>query len=68
MDKARHDWMVALVEQMFALNKHLPEAKTDQETTTIRRQIEATDGVIDKRVYKLYGLMEEEVSVVEGEK
>ena len=30
------------------------------------RQIEATDGAIDKLVYELYGLTEEEIAVVEG--
>jgi len=64
-DVARHDRMVALVEQMLALNKHLPEAKTDQEKTTIRRQIEATDAAIDTLVYELYGLSDEEIGIVE---
>jgi len=43
----------------------LPEAKTDQENTSIRRQIEATDAAIDKLVYELYGLTEEEIEIVE---
>jgi hypothetical protein len=33
----------------------------------LSRQIEATDGgAIDKLVYELYGLTEEEIAVVEG--
>ena len=64
-DVARHDRMVALVEQMLTLHRHLPEAKTDQEKTFIRRQIEATDAAIDALVYELYGLTEDEVEVVE---
>jgi hypothetical protein len=32
----------------------------------VKREIEATDKVIDKLVYKLYGLTEEEIKVVEG--
>jgi len=32
----------------------------------IERQIAATDGVIDKMVYDLYGLPEEEINIVEG--
>ena len=32
----------------------------------LSRQIEATDGAIDKLVYELYGLTEEEIAIVEG--
>jgi hypothetical protein len=31
-----------------------------------RRDIEATDAEIDKLVYELYGLTEEEIRIVEG--
>ncbi len=54
------------VEQRLTLHKYLPEAKTDQENTTVRRQIEATDAAIDKLVYDLYGLTEEEIGIVES--
>jgi len=64
-DVARHDKVVALVTQMLELNKKLPEAKTDQENTSIRRQIEASDAAIDALVYELYGLTEEEIGIVE---
>ncbi len=36
------------------------------EKTLLSRQIEATDASIDKLVYELYGLTEEEVKIVEG--
>jgi len=32
----------------------------------VKREIEATDKVIDKLVYELYGLSEEEIRIVEG--
>jgi len=32
----------------------------------IQRQIEATDAEIDRLVYDLYGLTEEEIAIVEG--
>lgn len=32
----------------------------------LKTQIAATDGEIDRRVYELYGLTEEEISIVEG--
>ena len=65
-DIARHDRMVALVTQMLDLNKKLQEARLEQEKTMLSRQIEATDGAIDKLVYELYGLTDEEITVVEG--
>ncbi len=66
LDKARHDRMVALVSQMLELNKKLQDATLDHEKTLLSRQIEAADGAIDKLVYELYGLTEEEVKIVEG--
>jgi hypothetical protein len=65
-DKALHDRMVQLVEQMLSLQNHLPAAKTGHDQTHIQRQIEATDRQIDMLVYELYGLTEEEIAVVEG--
>jgi hypothetical protein len=65
-DKARHDRMVALVTQMLDLNKRLQDAHLDHEKTLLQRQIDATDASIDKQVYELYGLTEEEIAVVEG--
>ena len=57
-DVARHDRMVALVEQMLALHKQLPLARTPHEQTALERQIEATDRQIDALVYELYALTE----------
>lgn len=65
-DKARHDRMVSLVDQMLLLNKQFTMTKTDHEKTSIQRQIDATDKQIDKLVYELYGLTEEEIRIVEG--
>lgn len=65
-DSVRHDKMVSLVDQMLLLNKQLATAKTDHEKTAIQRQIDAADKQIDKLVYELYGLTEEEIRIVEG--
>jgi hypothetical protein len=65
-DKARHDRMVALVTQMLDLNKKLQVARLEQEKTLLSRQIEATDASINKLVYELYWLTDEEIKVVEG--
>jgi predicted type IV restriction endonuclease len=65
-EKAKQDQMVQLVEQMLALHKQLPEAKTSHEQILIKRQIDATDQQIDKLVYELYELTPEEIAIVEG--
>ena len=56
--------MVSLVERMLDLHKR--ESSTPQESDSIQRQIAATDAAIDKLVYELYGLTEEEIAIVEG--
>ena len=40
---------------------------TDHDRTLIQRQIAATDKQIDKLVYDLYGLTEEEISIVKDD-
>jgi len=65
-DKARHDRMVSLVTQMLDLNMRIQDAKLEHEKTLLQRQIEATDTSINKLVYELYGLTEEEIKIVEG--
>ena len=64
-DKSRHDKIVSLVDQMLDLHKRVV-AKTDHERTLLERQISATDREIDRLVYELYGLTEEEIKIVEG--
>jgi len=63
-DKAMHDELVSLVERMLELHKRSP--RLPQEKETLQREIESTDGRIDKLVYELYGLSEDEVKIVEG--
>ncbi len=65
VDRARHERMVGLVEQMLALHEQLAEARISQEKTVIQRQMEATDRQIDRLVYELYRLTEEEIEIVE---
>jgi len=65
-DVARHDRMVALVEKMLDLNKRLAAAKAPHEKEALAGMIDATDRQIDRLVYELYGLTEEEIAVVEG--
>jgi len=66
-DKDFHHQMLNLVNQMLDLNKKLAEANLPQEKAVLLRQIEATDRQIDRLVYQLYALTEEEIKIVEGE-
>jgi len=65
-EKKMHDDLVSLVEKMLELNKQLQKAHFDSEKEPIKRQIAATDKKIDKLVYDLYVLSEEEIKIVEG--
>jgi len=65
-DKAAHDRMVSMVEQMLELHKKLATARTPQDQTAFERQIAATDTQIDRLVYDLYGLTADEIKIVEG--
>jgi hypothetical protein len=58
--------MVGLVEGMLALQRQVAEAAVPHLKTTLQRQIDATDREIDRLVYELYGLTEEEIGIVEG--
>ena len=44
--------------------KYFNEQK--QKANEIKQQIQQTDNEIDQMVYKLYGLSDEEIAVVEG--
>ncbi|OGP73032.1 MAG: restriction endonuclease subunit R [Deltaproteobacteria bacterium RBG_16_49_23] len=65
MDKARHDKMVELVEQMLTLHKQLVATKTPDDKIRLQRQINATDHQIDHLVCELYGLTVEEIKIIE---
>jgi hypothetical protein len=50
---------------MHSLQKKLISAKTTHDRTALARQIDATDQEIDRLVYELYGLTDEEIRIVE---
>ncbi len=58
--------LTLLVEQMLSHHKKLATANTAHDKALLQRQINATDNQIDKLVYELYCLTEEEVKIVEG--
>jgi hypothetical protein len=66
-DVAKHDGMVALVQTMLDLHQRLPQAKTPRDRELLQRQIGDTDAAIDRLVYDLYELTDEEIAIVAGE-
>jgi hypothetical protein len=66
-NKHMNESIGSLVEQMLDLQKALTLTKTPDEKTRLQRQIDATDSQIDKLVYDLYGLSEDEISIVENQ-
>jgi hypothetical protein len=66
VEKAQHDKLVALVEKMLELQKKYHETRMESDKELYERQIKILDAQIDRLVYELYGLTEEEVRVVEG--
>ena len=67
-DRARHDRLVALVDKMLTLTSKLHLVTSDSEKSTLQNAITTTDTEIDCLVYNLYGLTEEEIKIVEGER
>jgi len=62
---ARHDRMVALVEDMLSTQKQYHSAETEADQKTYQQKIELLDRQIDHLVYELYGLTEEEIRIVD---
>ena len=50
---------------MLDLHQQPAAAKTPVDKRAIQRQIDATDRQIDRLVYELYGLTEDEIRIVE---
>nr|QNO53354.1 hypothetical protein KFLEFLPM_00007 [Methanosarcinales archaeon ANME-1 ERB6] len=67
-DVTQHDKLVALVDNMLELQKKYREARMEIDKGLYERQIKIVDTQVDRLVYDLYGLTEEEIEVVEGEK
>lgn len=67
-ERAMHDRMVALVQEMLRLKREHAEAEAQllDRRHDLAREIERTDREIDRLVYQLYGLTEEEIAIVEG--
>jgi adenine-specific DNA-methyltransferase len=65
-DKEQQKEIIDLVDKMISLNKEFHEVlKNSNEWESIKSEIEKTDKKINEEVYKLYGLNEEEIKIVE---
>ena len=69
VEKLVHDEIAKLVEKMLALQKERQTVRPEDDFDRARNldhEIEKMDAEIDKRVYSLYGLTEEEIEIVKG--
>jgi hypothetical protein len=64
-EKAQHDKLVALVDNMLELQKKYHGARMERDKELYERQIKIVDAQIDRLVYDLYGLTEVEIEIVE---
>ena len=58
--------LIKLSKELVDLNKNLLNCKTPKEKKILEMQIAKTDEKIDKLVYELYGLTEDEIEIVES--
>jgi adenine-specific DNA-methyltransferase len=65
-DKARHDRMVQLVDQMLAAKQQLAQSRTDRDKAFYESKCAALDRQIDQLVYELYQLTDDEIAIVEA--
>ena len=66
IEKAKHDKLVALVENMPELQKKYHATRMERDKELYERQIRIVDAQIDWLVCELYELTEEEIVIVEG--
>jgi type I restriction-modification system DNA methylase subunit len=69
IEKTIHDEIVVLSEKLLALQKERQAVRPEDDLDHARnldRRIKEVNSEIDKRVFKLYGLSDEEIKIVEG--
>jgi len=64
--KAMRNKTVSLVERMLELHKQSAVVRSPLDKERVGREIESMDKYIDRLVYELYGLSEDDVKVVKG--
>lgn len=65
--KAEYDAIVQLVDRIVALKGRSAGSTTEQARVVVNRQVDAAEREIDDRVYRLYGVTEDERRWIEGE-
>ncbi len=63
-EKQTHDKLVSLVDQMLEVQKKYHSATSEDDKKFHKQKIDILDRKIDKLVYGLYGLTEEEIRVI----
>ncbi len=66
LEKSRYEHIVNLVTQMIDSKQKLLNSKTEAESSRIELLIESIDRQIDKIIYDLYNLSDEQIQIVEG--
>lgn len=66
INKEKQKPFIDLTDKMIQLNKDLAKSKTPNSKRNIQRQIDATDKQIDKLVYELYSLTNNEIEIIEN--
>ena len=59
--------LITLADQMLETQSRLHQAPSDEDKNILEKRATIIDKQIDKAVYQLYGLTEDEVKIVEGE-
>jgi hypothetical protein len=66
--KAHHDMLVGWVGVMMELNRKRRSGKlAPSELERLEREVVVTDAKIDDMVFKLYGISDEERTMIEGD-
>ncbi|MEW5796562.1 MAG: TaqI-like C-terminal specificity domain-containing protein [Candidatus Zixiibacteriota bacterium] len=65
VERKLHDSVVAKVQTILEAKKLLARAKTEKDKTYYEKKCASLDRQIDKLVYELYGLTDEEIAIVE---
>ena len=60
--------LAKLADQMMETKQKLAAAKSDSDKKLLEQRVELIDSQINSAVYKLYGLTDDEIKVVEGKK
>ena len=65
-DKEIHDKLVNLADNIIEINKKLNNEKNPDVVTMLRRKVEVIDDSIDRIVYGLYELSDNEIRIIEN--